>query len=139
MTSHTLPDVEIPVDEILLEGMRFYAYHGVNSEERTLGQRFTVDVVMAVDLRRAGESDNLADTVSYSTVYKLVRGIVEGEPRNLIEAVAEAIAAAILAAFPAVTRVIVTVRKPEVPMKGSMLDAAGVRITRSQPFGSAAS
>src|SRR5918999_6380785 len=116
-------------DEILLEGMRFYAYHGVNPEERALGQRFQVDVVLAVDLRRAGQSDDLADTVSYSAVYKLVRRIVEGEPRNLIEAVAEAIAGEILASFPLVEHVGVTVRKPEVPMKGSLLDAAGVRIT----------
>ena len=123
-------------DEILLEGMRFYAYHGVNAEERALGQRFLVDVVMAVDLRRPGQSDDLADTVSYSDVYKVVRGIVEGEPRNLIEAVAEEIAAAILTEFPPVARVTVTVRKPEVPMKGSLLDAAGVRITRWQANGS---
>jgi 7,8-dihydroneopterin aldolase/epimerase/oxygenase len=126
-------------DEILLEGMRFYAYHGVNPEERTLGQRFTVDVVMAVDLRRAGQSDDLADTVSYSAVYKTVRGIVEGESRQLIEAVAEEIAAAILAEFPPVERVTVTVRKPEVPMKGAMLDAAGVSIRRSRTYGSEAS
>ena len=123
-------------DEILLEGMRFYAYHGVNPEERTLGQRFTVDVVLAVDLHRAGQSDDLTDTVSYSAVYKLVRGIVEGEPRELIEAVAEAIATEILASFLPVARVTVTVRKPEVPMKGSMLDAAGVRIVRSRAAGS---
>ena len=123
-------------DEILLEGMRFYAYHGVNPEERALGQRFLVDVVMAVDLRRPGQSDDLADTVSYSAVYKVVRGIVEGEPRNLIEAVAEEIAAEILTGFPPVARVTVTVRKPEVPMKGSLLDAAGVRITRWQADGS---
>jgi dihydroneopterin aldolase len=123
-------------DEILLEGMRFYAYHGVNPEERALGQRFTVDVVLAVDLRQPGQSDDLADTVSYSAVYKVVRGIVEGEPRNLIEAVAEEVAAAILTGFPHVARVTVTVRKPEVPMKGSLLDAAGVRITRSQAVGS---
>jgi dihydroneopterin aldolase len=123
-------------DEILLEGMRFYAYHGVNPEERALGQRFLVDVVMALDLRRPGLSDDLADTVSYSDVYKVVRGIVEGEPRNLIEAVAEEIVAAILTGFPPVARVTVTVRKPEVPMKGSLLDAAGVRITRSQADGS---
>ncbi len=89
-------------DEILLEGMRFYAYHGVNPEERALGQRFTVDVALAVDLRRAGQSDDLADTVSYSAVYKLVRRIVEGEPRNLIEAVAESIAGEILAELPPV-------------------------------------
>jgi len=119
-------------DEILLEGMRFYAYHGVNPEERVLGQRFTVDVALAVDLSWAGQSDDLVDTVSYSAVYKRVRRIVEGEPRNLIEAVAESIAAEILAEFPPAERVSVTVRKPEVPMKGSMLDAAGVRITRSR-------
>jgi 7,8-dihydroneopterin aldolase/epimerase/oxygenase len=123
-------------DEILLEGMRFYAYHGVNPEERAQGQRFTVDVVLAVDLRRPGQSDDLADTVSYSAVYKVVRETVEGEPRQLIEAVAEAIATVILKGFPLVARVIVTVRKPEVPMKGSMLDAAGVRITRSRSAGS---
>ncbi|MBW3633815.1 MAG: dihydroneopterin aldolase [Chloroflexi bacterium] len=125
----------LATDEILLEGMRFYAYHGVNPEERALGQRFTVDVVLAVDLRRAGQSDDLEDTVSYSAVYKLVRRIVEGEPRNLIEAVAESIAGEILASFLPVQRVHVTVRKPEVPMKGSMLDAAGVRITRSRTDG----
>jgi dihydroneopterin aldolase len=122
-------------DAILLEGMRFYAYHGVNPEERTLGQRFTVDVALAVDLRRAGERDDLAATVSYSDVFKLVRRIVEGEPRNLIEAVAEAIATAILAAFPPVERVTVTVRKPEAPLRGAMLDAAAVRITRWRDAG----
>jgi len=119
-------------DEILLEGMRFYAYHGVNPEERTLGQRFTVDVVMAVDLRPAGQSDELVDTVSYSAVYKLVRQIVEGEPRQLIEAVAEEIASVVLTEFPLVAHIVVTVRKPEAPMKGSLLDAAGVRIVRAR-------
>jgi dihydroneopterin aldolase len=124
------------VDEILLEGMRFYAFHGVNPEEQALGQRFTVDVVLAVDLHRAGQSDNLAHTVSYSAVYKVVRAIVEGEPRQLIEAVAEAIASVVLTEFPPVAQISVTVRKPEVPMKGAMLDAAGVRITRSRAEGS---
>ena len=135
MASNSPPGNTSCFDEILLEGMRFYAYHGVNPEERALGQRFTVDVTLAADLRRAGRSDDLGDTVSYSAVYKLVRGIVEGEPRQLIEAVAEEIAAEILTNFPPVQRVSVTVRKPEVPMKGSMLDAAGVRITRSRTDG----
>jgi dihydroneopterin aldolase len=123
-------------DEILLEGMRFYAYHGVNPEERALGQRFTVDVILAVDLQSAGQSDRLDDTVSYSAVYKVVRGIVEGEPRDLIEAVAESIASQILERFLRVERLSVTVRKPDVPLKGSMLDAAGVRITRWRSDGS---
>jgi 7,8-dihydroneopterin aldolase/epimerase/oxygenase len=136
MSSETPPGTMADTDEILLEGMRFYAYHGVNPEEQALGQRFIVDVALAVALRRPGQSDELADTISYSAVYKVVRGIVEGEPRNLIEAVAEEIASAILTGFPAVARITVKVRKPEVPMKGSLLDAAGVRITRWQANGS---
>ena len=135
MAVNTSPGVNSASDEILLEGMRFYAYHGVNPEERALGQRFTVDVAMAVDLKRAGERDDLDETVSYSEVYRLVRQVVEGEPRNLIESVAEAVASAILDRFPRVERVEVTVRKPEAPMKGSMLDAAGVRIMRGRQNG----
>lgn len=118
------------MDTIFLEGMQFYAYHGVNPEERTLGQRFHVDVELAVDLRAAGHSDQLTDTVNYSTVYKRVRAIVEGTPRQLIEAVADEIARVLLS-DPRVMRVGVTVRKPEVALRGSILGAAGVRIVRT--------
>jgi dihydroneopterin aldolase len=117
-------------DEILLEGMRFYGYHGVHPEERRLGQRFVVDVALAVSLLRAGDRDDLAHTVSYSAAYAEIRRVVEGEPRQLIEAVAEAIAAAMLALDARVERVTVRVAKPEAPVKGSILDAVAVRITR---------
>jgi dihydroneopterin aldolase len=109
--------------------MRFYGYHGVHPEERALGQRFVVDVEIETDLRAAGESDDLSRTINYSAVYQRVRAIVEGPPRQLIEAVAEEIAAALLAEFPA-QAVTVTVRKPEVPLRGAQLAAAGVRIRR---------
>lgn len=117
-------------DSVLLEGMWFYAYHGVNPEERALGQRFLVDVELTADLRAAGRSDDLARTINYSAVYKRVRAIVEGSPRQLIEAVAEEIAAALLTEFPA-EAVAVTVRKPEVALRGAILGAAGVRIRRT--------
>lgn len=119
-------------DAVLLEGLRCYGYHGVNPEERTLGQRFVVDVTLDADLRAAGETDDLERTISYSTVAKRVRAIVEGEPRHLIEAVAEAVAADLLAHFLLATAVTVTVRKPEAPVKGIFFDAAGVRIRRER-------
>ena len=119
-------------DEVFLEGLRFYAYHGVNPEERTLGQRFLVDVRIETDLQPAGRSDDLDATVSYSAVYKRVRAVVEGEPRNLIETVAEEIAGTVLTEFDRAQAVTVTVRKPEVAIKGAMLDAAGIRIRRSR-------
>lgn len=119
-------------DEVFLEGLRFFAFHGVNPEEKARGQRFLVDVRLRVDLRAAGERDDLARTVNYSQVYRLVRGIVEGPPRDLIEAVAEEVARAVLRAFPPVARAEVVVRKPEVGLKGAFLDAAGVRVVRSR-------
>lgn len=117
------------MDTVFLEGMQFYGYHGVNAEERSLGQRFLVDVELATDLHTAGVSDDINDTINYSAVYKRVRALVEGSPRSLIEAVAEDIATALLNEFPA-KGVIVTVRKPEVALRGAMLGAAGVRIAR---------
>lgn len=118
-------------DAILLEGMQFYAFHGANPEEQVLGQRFLVDVELETDLRPGGRSDDLSATISYSTVYRRVREIVTGPPRALIEAVAEEVAMALLAEFDT-SRVSVTVRKPEVPIRDSVLDAAGVRIVRTR-------
>src|SRR3712207_6019091 len=123
-------DDDAVLDEILLGGMRFYGYHGVHPEERRLGQRFVVDVALMVSLQAAGESDDLEQTVSYSAAFAEVRRVVEGEPRQLIEAVAEEIAAAMLALDQRVRRVRVRVAKPEAPVKGSILDTVAVCITR---------
>lgn len=120
-------------DNVFLEGLRFYGYHGANPEERVLGQRFVVDVHVSADLRSAGQSDGLDQTINYSAVAKRVRAIVEGPPRQLIETVAEEIATALLAEHRMATSVIVTVRKPEAALKGIILDAAGVRIHRVRP------
>ncbi len=121
-------------DTVFLEGLHFYAYHGVNPGERVQGQRFLVDVALRADLRAAGRHDDLDRTINYSAVYKRVRAIVEGPPRQLLEAVAEEIAATLLAEFPT-DRVVVTARKPEVALKGAFLGATGVRIERARGEG----
>jgi dihydroneopterin aldolase len=119
-------------DRVFLEGMAFYGYHGVRAEERALGQRFLVDVALAVDLRPAGEADDLALTIDLFDVHERVRAVVEGPARLTIEAVAEAIAAALLAATPA-RAAAVTVRKAAPPLPGATLAASGVRIRRARP------
>jgi 7,8-dihydroneopterin aldolase/epimerase/oxygenase len=119
----------LPSDRISLTGMVFYGYHGVSPEERSLGQRFVVDLDVEADLRPAGLSDELPDTVSYTRLFNAVRGVVEGSPRKLLEAVAEATAGAVLEAFP-VSAVRVRVTKPAPPIKGAVLDAAAVEVYR---------
>jgi dihydroneopterin aldolase len=120
-------------DEILLEGMRFYGYHGVNPEEQTLGQRFVVDLAISADLSEAGRTDQLDRTVSYSAVFHRVRAIVEEERFNLLEALGESICTKILTDFPIAESISVTIRKPGVAIRGSILDAAGVTIRRARP------
>ncbi len=116
-------------DKILLEGMEFYAYHGVNEIEKTQGQRFIVDVELSADLARAAETDSLADTINYSEVFRLVKRTVEGPSRDLIETVAGEIAARVLHDFP-VEQVRVKVSKPDVPITDATLSAAAVEIVR---------
>lgn len=120
-------------DSILLEGMHFTGFHGTRPEERTLGQRFVVDVELFCDLRAAGERDDLHASVDYSEVYATTRTIVEGEPVNLTETVAERIASAILREQPKVEAVRVAVRKPFVRLGDTVLDGSVVQIFRQRP------
>jgi dihydroneopterin aldolase len=119
-----------PDDRILLEGMVFHGRHGTLPAERELGQPFVVDVELSLDLRPAGLSDDLAQTVDYGEVHRLAREIVEGTPVNLTETVAERIAAAILDEHPAVEAVRVRVAKPHVRLGDTVLAGSAVEILR---------
>ena len=111
--------------------MVFYGFHGVEPAERQVGQRFVVDLEVDRDLRAAGVSDDVADTVNYSRLYRAVQEIAEGPSRNLLENLAEAIAQRVLDSFD-VESVRVRVKKPEAPIRGSVLSYAGVEVFRKR-------
>jgi dihydroneopterin aldolase len=116
-------------DRIICTGLTFYGYHGVNPEERALGQRFVVDLELQLDLEPAGRSDDLAQTVNYSQVYRIAREAVEGPPCNLIETVAERLAVRLLSETRA--RVVrVRIAKPWAPIRGMTAGEVAVEITR---------
>lgn len=120
-------------DRVMLEGMVFFGRHGVLTAERELGQRFVVDLELRLDLSPAGLSDDLMRTVDYSSVYLLVREIVEGAPLDLIEAVAERISASVLNDQPLVDAVRVKVAKPDVRLGDAVLGGSAVEILRHRP------
>lgn len=115
-------------DRILLEGMAFYGYHGVNPQEQAEGQIFTVDVAVETDIHKAGHTDDLADTLDYRDLYTRIREVVTGGRYRLLEAVAEAVAHRILE-LERVQGVSVCVRKPHVSLGGPLQHAA-VEVTR---------
>ncbi|MGC9524514.1 MAG: dihydroneopterin aldolase [Limnospira sp.] len=84
------------MDSILIQGIRSYGYTGYLPEERTLGQWFEVNVRLWFDLRLAGQSDAIADTLDYRETIAIVDRIVKTAKFALIERLAEAIADALL-------------------------------------------
>lgn len=110
--------------------MRFFAYHGLLPAEREQGQEIVVDVVLETDLRPAGQSDELTDTVDYRQAYDVTRGVIEGPPHSLLESVAEEIAHRLLV-LERVAAVTVSVRKPSVRLAGP-LDHSEVTVRRER-------
>lgn len=111
--------------------MAFYGYHGVFPEETRLGQRFYVDLVVETDLKRAGETDHLNDSINYAELYQVCKDIVEGKPYKLVEAVAEKIAGEMLVRFGSISQVTVKVIKPDPPIHGHY-ESVAIEITRSR-------
>lgn len=118
-------------DRIRITNMHFYGHHGVDPSERALGGRFSFDVELALDLRPAGESDDLTRTVDYSAVYALIARLQSEREFQLLEALAHCAAEAILAEFPLVEEVTVRARKHSVPLSG-LIDHTEVEITRAR-------
>lgn len=78
-------------DCIVLKDISFYAYHGALPEEKKLGQIFLVSLELFLDLKKAGETDSLEDTINYAEVYETVRDVMEGPTQDLLESLAEKI------------------------------------------------
>ncbi|KAI4380272.1 hypothetical protein MLD38_006481 [Melastoma candidum] len=50
---------ELSGDSVILRGLMFHGYHGVNEEEKKPGLKFLIDVDAWMDLRPSGRSANL--------------------------------------------------------------------------------
>ena len=119
-------------DRIELRGLRAVGTHGVLMEEQERAQPFEVDLDLAVDLRPAGRSDALADTVDYGSVADVVAATVSG-PRSfaLLEALAWHVADAVLDVDHRITQVVVALRKLRPPLAVD-IDTVGVRVARTR-------
>ena len=73
-----------------LEGMEFYAYHGVYEEERKIGGKYMVDVSVYTDATKAELNDDLDGTVNYEKIYEATKQNMQ-HPVKLIEHLARKI------------------------------------------------
>ena len=99
------------MDKIFIRKLALRCIIGIYPEERVEKQDIVINVEMHCDLRKAGRSDDLNDTVDYKSIKKAILALVEKSSYLLLESLAESIADIALA-NDKVEQVVVTIDKP---------------------------
>ncbi|MDC4204944.1 MAG: dihydroneopterin aldolase [Candidatus Manganitrophus sp.] len=84
------------MDTLAIYQIEFHGHCGVTEEERTIGQRLSVDVEMKCDVSGAARTDQLKDTIDYDQLCGEIVKIGRESHVRLIETLAERIAGKIL-------------------------------------------
>ena len=111
---------------IYLQDLRFHAYHGVEAQERIVGNDYLMDVRLQYPVDQAMLSDNVLDTVNYADVYRVLEQEMQ-VPSNLLERVAYRIADRIFRRFAFVKSLDFRLTKLNPPM-GTNMGGAGVEL-----------
>lgn len=117
------------MEEIVIKGLKIFAYHGVNPEETENGQEFELDVTMFADLSVARKTDNLEDTINYAKARKIIYAAMCDKPYKLIERAADEVATRLINSFDKLKRVEVLLKKPNAPMS-CKFDYVAVKVVK---------
>ncbi|MFP6598295.1 MAG: dihydroneopterin aldolase [Candidatus Hydrogenedentota bacterium] len=82
---------EVPMDKIHIRDLLVRCIVGIYPDERREKQDVIINIVLHADLRKAGESDDIDDTVNYKTIKKEVLAMVQQSEYFLLEKLAEQI------------------------------------------------
>ena len=111
---------------IRIERLRVRAFHGVLPQERQVGGDFVVTLRIGYPWQAAMDTDDVADTLDYAAVYRLVRCEM-AVPSQLLEHVAGRITKALLRQYPLITTIDLWLTKVTPPM-GADCEGAGVEL-----------
>lgn len=113
-------------NQINIEGINLYAYHGCLEEEAKIGANYIVDVYMVCDFSKAAKSDELSETIDYCAVYEICKTEMAIRSK-LIEAVCERMYQKLKSKFSSIQNLHVKVTKLLPPMNGNV-DKVSVEI-----------
>lgn len=118
------------MDKIYVQDLEVFANHGVFKEEKQLGQKFLISMVLTLDLRRAALQGDLKQSVHYGELCESVETLFKETSYDLIETAAEKVAEFVLQQYAQVHTIKVSIKKPWAPILKS-LDFVAVEVTRS--------
>ena len=118
------------MNKIILEGLKFFAYHGFYEEERKIGNRYGVDLTVSLNFEQAAEADRIKATVNYESLYKIVKEEMDMTSK-LLEHIGLRIVKGVFDNYEAVLEVEVTIRKFNPPV-GGVCKSSAIYIQKSR-------
>lgn len=112
---------------IHLKDLRFYAFHGVLPQEKSVGAYFILNICVKVDVERAALTDELSDTVSYADIYQIAKEEMQ-VTSELLEHVAGRICKRLYQEFSSVEAVDITIEKENAPIGIGAQGLAGITL-----------
>lgn len=117
--------------KILIKDLVLYGYHGVRDHEKKDGQYFIFNISIYINDSGLEESDDLADTLSYSDVIKEVKEINKTKRCDLLETLCRVVAGAVMDMSSMIEKVDIRIEKPDPPID-EKLGSVGVEYTSSR-------
>lgn len=105
------------IGKVELEGLEFHSFHGLYPHERVSGNWFEIDIAVETDFSVAATTDELAGTVNYEVLFRIVKDEMD-KPSKLLETVAEKIVNDVLQELPAALTVSLKISKLNPPIGG---------------------
>lgn len=119
------------MDQLIIKELELFGHHGVNIEEKNMGQKFVLDLILDLDLQDACQTDNLENTINYAQLCHELQHEFKKDKHDLIEHVAHVLCFYVLNNYPNVQTVTLTLKKPWAPIL-LPINYPAVRIVRSR-------
>lgn len=105
------------LSKITIKNAQYYAYHGVKQEERKLGGKYEVDLILYYDAKAAIVRDDVNYALNYEIAMYCISEVMTGDSYSLIETIANEILNLVTEKFEFLQKATVKVRKINAPMK----------------------
>ncbi len=107
----------VSLAKLSVKGAKFFAYHGVKTEERSIGGKFEVDLDMYYDSTAAVIKDDVNYALNYEEAFEVVERVIGSEEGYaLLETIVREILNALCEKFPQLKKATVRVRKINAPV-----------------------
>lgn len=102
--------------EIEFKNIVFFLPFGHLEEERKLGQRIYIDVLVKLDSEKYSSFSDIDSVYDYTKIEMILKSIVRKKEYHFLEELSEALANDLLSNDLSINSVVIEIRKPSVPV-----------------------